>query len=131
MRARRLVAAALAVGLGVLLGSCSSFSDFVSDRWPHFAGGEPGGVPPRPGTPGYAAFIAHGQPPEAANSNSPVSNGPAAATGSAAYVARTPPGNAPGVSPAPDAASSAAARQAPPAVAPPASADKSVQSGLY
>jgi hypothetical protein len=30
--------------------------------WPHWAGGEPAGLPPRPGQPGYEQFIAHGQP---------------------------------------------------------------------
>lgn len=29
--------------------------------WPHWAGGEPAGLPPRPGQPGYEEFIAHGQ----------------------------------------------------------------------
>jgi hypothetical protein len=62
MTIKRLVAAALVCGLGFALGSCSSFSDFVSDHWPHFAGGEPNGLPPRPGDPGYNTFIAHGQP---------------------------------------------------------------------
>lgn len=50
------------LGLGLMLGACSAFSDAVSDHWPHFAGGEPGGLPPRPGTPGYDRFIAHGDP---------------------------------------------------------------------
>lgn len=47
--------------LGVLLGACSSVSGFVSDHWPHWAGGMPDDVPPRPGAPGYDAFIAHAQ----------------------------------------------------------------------
>jgi hypothetical protein len=62
MTVRRFAAAACALGLGLMLGSCSPFSGFVSDHWPHFAGGEPGGLPPRPGDPGYAAFISHGDP---------------------------------------------------------------------
>jgi hypothetical protein len=41
--------------------------------WPHWAGGEPAGVPPRPGQPGYEEFIAHGQ----------ASQNPAAAPGAA------------------------------------------------
>jgi hypothetical protein len=61
MTVKRFVAAAFVIGLGLALGSCSSFSDTVSDHWPHFAGGEPDDLPPRPGTPGYDAFIAHGQ----------------------------------------------------------------------
>jgi hypothetical protein len=44
--------------LGLMLASCA---DVVADHWPHFAGGEPNGLPPRPGEPGYQQFIAHGQ----------------------------------------------------------------------
>jgi hypothetical protein len=59
----RLIAAATLLGLGLNLASCGGF---VADHWPHWAGGLPADVPPRPGTPGYAEFIAHGQPtPEA------------------------------------------------------------------
>jgi hypothetical protein len=46
---------------GLVLGSCSSMSSAVADHWPHWAGGMPEDVPPRPGTPGYDAFIAHKQ----------------------------------------------------------------------
>jgi hypothetical protein len=45
--------------LGLMLASCANF---VADHWPHFAGGEPNGLPPRPGQPGYQQFITHGQP---------------------------------------------------------------------
>jgi hypothetical protein len=48
--------------LGLMLGSCSSFSGYVADHWPRWAGGMPDDVPPRPGTPGYDEFVAHGQP---------------------------------------------------------------------
>jgi len=58
---KRLLAAAMVLGFGVLLGSCSDFSGYVADHWPHWAGGLPEDVPPRPGTPGYDDFIAHGQ----------------------------------------------------------------------
>jgi hypothetical protein len=61
MTVQRLVAALLACVLGSTLGACVAASDFVADSWPHFAGGEPNDLPPRPGSPGYAAFIAHGQ----------------------------------------------------------------------
>lgn len=60
MTIRRLVAALMVCALGLMLSGCGS-SNFVADSWPHFAGGEPDDVPPRPGSPGYAAFIAHGQ----------------------------------------------------------------------
>jgi hypothetical protein len=82
--------AACTLFLGLMLGSCSPFSGLVADHWPHFAGGEPDGLPPRPGTPGYAAFIAHGQPsePQDAATGGLPQNIPA---GTAAPVERTPP----------------------------------------
>src|SRR5436309_13530534 len=58
MAPRRLIAATTLLGFGLCLASCGSF---VADHWPHWAGGMPADVPPRPGTPGYADFIAHGQ----------------------------------------------------------------------
>jgi hypothetical protein len=57
MKGRALLAS-LAFALALLLGSCSSYSDFVANHWPHLAGGEPAGLPPRPGEPGYAHFMA-------------------------------------------------------------------------
>jgi hypothetical protein len=59
MIVKRLRAAVPVLCLGLMLASCA---DFVADHWPHFAGGEPNGLPPRPGEPGYQQFIAHGQP---------------------------------------------------------------------
>jgi hypothetical protein len=114
------IGAALVLGLGVTLGSCAPFSDVVADHWPHLAGGEPSGLPPRPGDPGYAAFIAHDQP-----------SRNAAAPGVAAPGAKTKK---------PAAANQAAAsrhtepRTAAPAanIAAPAGADwNAVQGGLY
>ena len=66
MIVKRLIAAAIVLCLGSALGSCggaseNGFSSFVADHWPHWAGGMPADVPPRPGEPGYAEFIAHGQ----------------------------------------------------------------------
>jgi hypothetical protein len=61
MSFRRLAAAALALGIALAMGACSNT---VADMWPHWAGGEPAGLPPRPGQPGYEEFIAHGQPNE-------------------------------------------------------------------
>src|SRR5437868_4802873 len=55
---KRLFKTAILLGLGLNLASCGGF---VADHWPHWAGGMPADVPPRPGTPGYADFIAHGQ----------------------------------------------------------------------
>jgi hypothetical protein len=60
----RLIAAAIVLGSGLALASCggpSQFSDYVADHWPHWAGGLPPDVPPRPGAPGYEDFVAHGQ----------------------------------------------------------------------
>lgn len=62
MTAKQGVWAAIAVSLVLTLGACSPFSGYVADGWPHWAGGEPTGLPPRPGSPGYAEYIAHGQP---------------------------------------------------------------------
>jgi hypothetical protein len=59
MRLKPLIAAALVLGSAVALGACTS--NPVADAWPHWAGGEPAGLPPRPGQPGYEQFIAHGQ----------------------------------------------------------------------
>src|SRR5579863_1101181 len=58
---KRLLAATFVLCLGLGLGSCTSVSGFVSDHWPHWAGGMPADVPPRPGAPGYDEFIAHSQ----------------------------------------------------------------------
>ena len=46
----------LCFGLG--LGGCAGA---VADHWPHWAGGMPEGIPPRPGTPGYDDYVAHRQ----------------------------------------------------------------------
>jgi hypothetical protein len=58
MAPKRLITAATLLGFGLNLASCGGF---VADHWPHWAGGLPADVPPRPGTPGYADFVAHGQ----------------------------------------------------------------------
>jgi hypothetical protein len=73
MNPKRLFKTAILFGLGLSLASCGSF---VADHWPHWAGGLPDGVPPRPGAPGYAEFIAHGQArPEAAPTETVAQNG--------------------------------------------------------
>ena len=59
MAPKRLITAATLLGFGLNLASCGGF---VADHWPHWAGGMPADVPPRPGAPGYEEFIAHGQP---------------------------------------------------------------------
>jgi len=59
---KSIVAPMAVLCLGLMLGSCSSFSGYVADHWPRWAGGMPDDVPPRPGAPGYEEFVAHGQP---------------------------------------------------------------------
>lgn len=54
---KRLVAPACVLLLGIALGSCTQFAGTVSDAWPTWAGGMPKDVPPRPGSPGYDAFM--------------------------------------------------------------------------
>jgi hypothetical protein len=62
MSAERFFGAVAVLCFVLALGACSPFSGYVADSWPHWAGGEPVGLPPRPGKPGYADYIAHGQP---------------------------------------------------------------------
>jgi hypothetical protein len=61
MIVKRHIVIAILLTLGPMLGSCSGFAGSVADNWPHWAGGMPADVPPRPGAPGYNEFIAHGQ----------------------------------------------------------------------
>ncbi len=50
----RLVGAGLLLAIGLATASCSG--GMVADHIPVWAGGEPEGVPPRPGTPGYETY---------------------------------------------------------------------------
>ena len=61
MMVKRFSVALMALGLGLLLGSCGPVAGFTADHWPHWAGGMPEGIPPRPGTPGYDDYVAHRQ----------------------------------------------------------------------
>jgi len=87
MMVKRLSMALMGLGLGLLLGSCGPVAGFTADHWPHWAGGLPAGTPPRPGTPGYADYVAHRQaeteppPPAAAaaGATAPAAPAPAAA----------------------------------------------------
>jgi hypothetical protein len=140
MMVGRLVAAALVLGVASLLGACSPFSSSMADMWPHWAGGEPAGLPPRPGEPGYDQFIAHGQPDQ---------NPPAAAPGAPAAPAAQQAPAAAGTTAAIAGQNSSAQQQNPPAFAepqgqernatgplpkavqPPANDSSVVQGGLY
>jgi hypothetical protein len=42
---------------GVLLASCASTGAYIGDNLPEWAGGLPKGTPPRPGSPGYDAYL--------------------------------------------------------------------------
>jgi hypothetical protein len=97
MAPRRLITAVTLLGFGLNLAGCGGF---VADHWPHWAGGMPADVPPRPGSPGYAEFIAHGQavpeakqPPAAQSAVQPVAatEAPAASAAAAASAAPAAP----------------------------------------
>jgi hypothetical protein len=94
MTRKRLVKAGILLGLGLNLASCGGF---VADHWPHWAGGLPDDVPPRPGAPGYAEFIAHGKAnPDQANQEQSKPD-PASPQQPAAAAAPSAPQQAPGV----------------------------------
>ena len=86
---RLLVAPVIALCAVLTLCGCSSFSSYVADRWPTWAGGMPADVPPRPGAPGYQEFISHQEAKDEA----------AAATAAAAANAK--PGAAPAITTVP------------------------------
>jgi hypothetical protein len=96
MTAKRLCAIVL-LGLAINLAGCGGF---VADHWPHWAGGLPADAPPRPGTPGYADFVAHGQikpevkpevQPETVGVSSPQQPVVSSATASAPIAVGQPP----------------------------------------
>ena len=97
MTLKRFIAALTALSVGVALGSCAQVSGAVSDHWPHWAGGEPAGVPPRQGAPGYADYISHkdvAPPPEKAAATTgqpPAPLTPAANAGAPAPAANPAP----------------------------------------
>ena len=88
MKLKRLIAAALLCGSALALGGCAGT---VADMWPHWAGGEPAGLPPRPGQPGYEEFIAHGQPSQnAAAMPAPAQQAPGGTTAAIAQQKSAP-----------------------------------------
>lgn len=80
--------------LGAGLGSCGGF---VSDHWPHWAGGEPNDLPPRPGAPGYEEFIAHKPKPDpsAATPETPGNSSAPAASADTSKAPAAPSANRP------------------------------------
>jgi hypothetical protein len=92
MIVRRFAAIGALICVGAMLGACAPFAGFVADHVPHWAGGLPPDVPPRPGAPGYDDFIAHGEPaPTTATPPSGVEPGAAPAAASTGTI---PPNNA-------------------------------------
>jgi hypothetical protein len=126
MIVKEFAAAALLLSLSLMLGSCSPVSGLVADHWPHFAGGEPNGVPPRPGAPGYDEFIAHGQPNRAAQSAA--AEAKPAAIGEQSAAAGQKPAAA---DPKPAAMDAKTDAQAAPSGDRPPSDSNVVQGGLY
>ena len=107
MMVRRLIAALGLLCFGLALSSCSSVSGAIADHWPHWAGGMPNDVPPRPGAPGYEEFIAHRQP-------APDETAQPAGGGEKATTAPAPPAGNP-----------------PPPLAAPPRGEAGVSGGLY
>jgi hypothetical protein len=142
MTVERFITAAIALGLALSLASCGGgaseggFSAYVADHWPHWAGGMPDDVPPRPGAPGYDEFVAHGQASQ--DAMKPAASGANTAAASAPPVFQTtspaPAVTAAPVTPAAQVAPDAQAEPAPDAeaVPQPSSNDTSVmKGGLY
>jgi hypothetical protein len=143
MIVRRLLAASIVLSLSIMLSACGGY---VADRWPHWAGGLPPDVPPRPGAPGYEQFIAHGEPAQSAAAPAAGAATTDATTG-ATSSASTAPASAPQaktqngkvkvghVQSAPPRAATQAASEAPapaePVESPPAEDTSVVKGGLY
>lgn len=124
MMCKRLIATGFILCLGAALASCggaseNGFSSYVADHWPHWAGGMPADVPPRPGQPGYAEFIAHGQ----------ADQQPTKTVAPAAQPVAAPPANQPVATAAPAPAPPVEAAQ--PSDAVPEEDSSGVRGGLY
>jgi hypothetical protein len=119
---KRIWVSAALLFVGLALSSCSSFSGYVSDHWPTWAGGMPTDVPPRPGAPGYEEFISHQQARDPAVPAPAVSQAASADAGP-----QTPPPATPVTAPLPPNANA----QVMPAIDRPPSDQAAVQGGLY
>ena len=108
---KRLFTLTAALCVCLTLGACSSFSGFVSDTWPTWAGGMPKDVPPRPGAPGYEEFIAHQQRQDVPPNTGAVSGAPPGTAAAAAPA--TAPGTTAAVPPPPVAAPAGSANTQP------------------
>jgi hypothetical protein len=123
---KQLFTAAIVLSLGLGLANCGGY---FADHWPHWAGGLPADAPPRPGSPGYAEFIAHGQAAEDP-ANAAAAQPPTVGAVQTSVPASVQKPLAPPATPAASAASAAPAAQA--RGAPPAGArleDPSVLKG--
>lgn len=132
MIVKRSIAAAVMLCVGAALASCAGtgsedgFSAYVADHWPRWAGGMPSDVPPRPGTPGYNQFIAHGQADQEVLPPANGANAPAVPVTPVFQTAPSAPAaSAEQVKPAP------AAPSAPPAPQSAAEDSSVVRGGLY
>lgn len=120
-KTRRFFAPTIALLACLALGACTSFSVFVTDNWPTWAGGMPKDVPPRPGAPGYEEFITHQQAKDeaaaaAANTTAAAPGGATPIAAAAPAVATVPTGAPVAAAPPPaPAASSANSQGLPPA----------------
>jgi hypothetical protein len=131
---KRLFTAAIVLGLGLGLASCGGY---VADHWPHWAGGLPADAPPRPGSPGYSEFIAHGQadqdPANAVAAQQPTAGAVQTSAQTGISKPFAPPAAAPAtpVAPAIRAAPAAQAQGAPPAGVQPEDPSVLKGGGLY
>jgi hypothetical protein len=124
---KRCLAALLVCAAGLTLSACGA--NYVADYWPHFAGGEPNDLPPRPGAPGYDKFISHGQPPDGANAQPGPNGQPPAGNVTPEFAAR----QSGGAQQTPTSATAAPPAQQPVSAPPaPGTAGQNVgQGGLY
>jgi hypothetical protein len=120
-RIRFFLAPAIALCACLGLCSCGTFSSYVSDHWPTWAGGMPADVPPRPGAPGYQEFISHQEAKDEAAAASAANAKPGAAP--AVTTSTAPPAATPNVK-------TGNAQPAPPAMQP-VNDQSAVQGGLY
>jgi hypothetical protein len=133
MIGKRSIAAVFLFALGMALSSCSGsggFAGAVADNWPHWAGGMPAGVPPRPGAPGYDEFVSHGGATPVPAATPAVTFQQRAANGSVSTSPSPPVASAPAPQPSP-APQPAPAAQAAPEAENPAEDASVVKGGLY
>jgi hypothetical protein len=123
---KRCTAALFVCAVALTLSACGA--NYVADYWPHFAGGEPNDVPPRPGSPGYRKYIEHGQPPDGQSAPVESAQQPAAGGVTPQFSARQSGG---GAQPAPAGTTAAAPARQPASATAPSGNQNVGQGGLY